>query len=255
MKKQLAALILTAVCSLSFAEAAQKRAPKPTPVPSPSISEQALSEREDALKKQEKRLEELKAKVEESAKKETESDEIAPYRWRVGVHAGLGLANATTDPSQNSSNRYGLALGLTANKAVIAGLLYIQGELNYVQKGAENSHFGSPGAVKTDYLDIPLLAKLEFMIPSVRPYLIAGPGLALALTKTVEGVGGIGGSSLRTFDFTGTVGLGCGFLLGDALDSSQFTVEARYTASLINLTPDHGNWKSNAFLILVGLQI
>lgn len=217
-----------------------------------------LKDREADLKKRIEKVNEKEQQLIEKEKlldDEIADDEIAPYRIRYGAHIGISLANAVTNPAQNSSNRSGLTLGLKANKAVIAGLLSVQTELNYVQKGAQNSHFGAPGAVKADYLEIPLLAKLELMFPRFRPFVAAGPGFSLALTKSVEGVTGVGGTNLRPVDVTGSIGFGCAILSGKRLDSSQWTIEGRYTNSFVNLTPDHGNWKNSVFQILVGIQI
>jgi len=203
-----------------------------------------VTEKEQQLLEKEKLLED-----------EIADDEIAPYRIRYGAHIGISLANAVTEPPQNSSNRSGLTLGLKANKAVIAGLLSVQTEFNYVQKGAQNSHFGSPGAVKADYIEIPVLAKVELMLPRFRPFAVIGPGFAFALTKSVESVAGVGGTNLRPVDFTGSIGVGCAILSGKRLDSSQWTIEGRFTNSFVNLTPDHGNWKNSVFQILVGIQL
>ncbi len=217
-----------------------------------------LKAREADLKKRFEKATEKEQQLLEKEKlldDEIAEDEIAPYRIRYGAHIGISLANAVTDPGQNSSNRSGLTLGLKANKAVIAGLLSLQTELNYVQKGAQNSHFGAAGAVKADYLEIPFLAKVELMLPRFRPFAVVGPGFALALTKSVEGVAGVGGTNLRPIDFTGSIGFGCAILSGKRLDSSQWTIEGRYTSSFVNLTPDQGNWKNSVLQILVGIQI
>jgi hypothetical protein len=226
-------------------------------IPSASFADDLKAREADLNKRIEKVTEKEQQLLEKEKLLEDEiaDDEIAPYRIRYGAHIGISLANAVTDPPQNSSNRSGLTLGLKATKAVIAGLLSVQTELNYVQKGAQNSHFGSPGAVKADYIEIPLLAKVELMLPRFRPYAVVGPGFGFALTKSVESVAGIGGTNLRPFDFTGSIGFGCAILSGKRLDSSQWTIEGRYTNSFVNLTPDHGNWKNSVFQILVGIQI
>lgn len=196
-------------------------------------------------------------KKEETAVRRTE---INPYKIGIGIQAGLAIGNANVEPVTVSSNRTGLTLGGYAEVPLLPGFLYFQPEVNYLQKGAENSHFGVPATAKLSYLEMPLLAKIKLMVPRAKPFILAGPTFAYLVSGSVEGpegtaIGGIDRSLFNNVDIGLLLGAGISFQLGDDLDSSELTVSLRYTKGLNNLDSGANGWKSNVFGLLVGVQL
>lgn len=191
----------------------------------------------------------------EQAKMERK-DDINPYKKSFGVQAGLAIGNAQVEPITVSSNRTGFTLGGYVEVPMLPGFLYVQPELNYLQKGAENAHFGSLAAAKLSYVEMPLLAKVKLMVPSVKPFFLAGPTFAYLISGSVDGAGAsFDRSRFNNVDIGFLLGAGVSFQLGDNLNSSEMTVSLRYTKGLNNLDAGTNQWKSNVLGMLVGIQI
>ncbi len=201
----------------------------------------------------------MSAHADETKKEETKvvrKTEINPYKMGFGVQAGLAIGNANLEPVTESSNRTGFTLGGYAEVPLLPGFLYFQPEVNYLQKGASNGHFGSQATARLSYLEMPLLAKIKLMVPRARPFVLAGPTLAYLVSGSIEGAGGnFDRSRFNNVDIGLLLGAGFSFQLGDTLNSSEMSVSLRYTRGLNNLDSGSNEWKSNVLGLLVGIQI
>ncbi len=193
-------------------------------------------------------------KIEEQRKIEDKS-KMDPYRVSFGVQGGLSFANASLGSSSVSGNRTGFTAGAFAQTALLPGFLYLQPELNFVQKGAENSQFGALATSRLNYIEVPVLVKVRFIIPKIRPFGFAGPSAAYLLSSSTEGAGVA--SNVERFnriDLSAVIGAGFGFQLSDAIDSPEMTVSVRYSTGLNNIDSTGGQWKSNFLGVVAGVQ-
>ncbi len=195
----------------------------------------------------------------DTSKEETtlkQPGQIDPYGLGLGLQGGLAFGNASVEPVTPSTNRVGLSFGAYAEVPMLPGFFYLQPELNFLQKGAENAHFGTSASARLNYLEMPLLAKIKLMIPRLKPFLLAGPTLAYMVGGTLEGTGdSLDRSRFNNLDIGLLLGVGFGFQLGETVDSSELTVSLRYTSGLNNLDAGANQWKSNVLSLLVGIQI
>ena len=160
--------------------------------------------------------------------------EATPDIYRMSFGAQLGLNISSTRAPAQEGNKAGLVLGAFAEAPVLPGFLYVQPELNYIQKGG--------GAVRMNYLDFPLLAKIRFIMPRVRPFVLGGPRLAYLLSTD-----GLPKSAFSAVELGITLGGGAQYMLSDTTYAS---LTARYTFAVNEAAPA---WKTNGFEILAGI--
>lgn len=110
---------------------------------------------------------------------------------RIGVQTGINVTDLKTDLTEEgfkTASRTRFIAGGILNYNFIP-LLGIQFEPAYIQKGAtvnflfvENSLTADvEGTISANYIDLPLLLKLNIPSVLIRPYLIAGGSIALKL--------------------------------------------------------------------------
>jgi Outer membrane protein beta-barrel domain len=103
---------------------------------------------------------------------------------RFGIIGGANLATLTGSMFENPSNRTGFAAGLMAVLPVLPSFA-IQPELMFTMKGTTSD---SDGTAKIDYIELPVLARLE--VPAfgrVKPFVYGGPGFAYRVGCSFEG--------------------------------------------------------------------
>ena len=160
-----------------------------------------------------------------------------------------------------TSSRTGLGIGGFVD--IGGGKLSFQPELWYIQKGMKGTGIGSSGGgegtIKLNYIEIPLLLKVDLGVPNaqVKPYLFVGPQVSFLASSTLD-VTWIGhsesdeiSSAVNSTDFGLTGGVG--------IDVSQFLLEARYDMGLTNVLKDTAGGdlisvKNSTFLIAAGYR-
>lgn len=186
----------------------------------------------------------------------------APLRPTFGVFAGINFAHLSD------------ADGLEARTALLAGAFGtfrlspnfgLQPELVISQKGAkaESGDADGIGTIKMDYLEIPLLARIEFPNPGggVRPFLLMGPSLAFQVGCKIAGEsGGVSASvdcdsellseflDFKSFDVGATVGGGLDFPVG----ARTLSLGVRYDHGLSSVVEESDS-KNRAVSITVGI--
>ncbi len=168
------------------------------------------------------------------------------------------------------------AIGFIAGAEVgfsISDMFSIQTGLNFTQKGTEYEEFGATTTLTTNYIELPLLARVSFGSDKVKGYVNAGPSLGLGLNGKIkaEALGfsieediSFGDSDASDFSFDNSLdlgvqfGAGVGYLLGPG----QIVLDLRYGFGISNLfeTPDgfdRSDFKStnNVFAISLGYAI
>ena len=150
-----------------------------------------------------------------------------------GVKLGLSMATLTGEDSEGLDSRIGLAGGAFV-RVPIGEQLSIQPEVNYVQKGAEESAIGITLKIKMDYVEIPVLLRYEFPAGgSVLPCLYAGPMVAFKVVSdmTAEALGtslDLGIANQKSTDFGLVIGGGIDVGMG----SSAITFDLRFAVGL-----------------------
>lgn len=172
----------------------------------------------------------------------------APAQARIGLKGGISystLSNASPD----FGTRTGFAAGLSFDLG--SGLLSLQPEALYVQKGTDDAGTPSATAPKLSYAEVPVLLKLTLGPSSLQPMAYAGPSVAFRLSCRT-GESDCAAGTFKSTDW-GAV-LGAGLRVGGR---SGFTIEGRYNWGLKDIH-DIGagvDTRTRTFLILAGVSL
>lgn len=138
------------------------------------------------------------------------------------------------------------------------GLFSIQPEILYVRMGTRMQEAGSPDwmEIRLDYVQVPLLLKVNVMPGPISPMIYGGPygAYRIAAKGVISGVSGstdIGDQYAKT-DYGIIVGGGLDFKLAVI----KLSAEARYNLGLANIAvdPDPGtSVKNKSLMFLVGI--
>lgn len=180
---------------------------------------------------------------------------------RYGLKGGVNLANVT--PSEDGiDTRTGGTMGVSLTVTPAFFPLGIETGLYYSQKGFEST-VGPFGAVtKIDYLEIPLLARLDLLpLPILSPHLLAGPYIGFNVNSRFEPDAGDSGFQLDSVDLkddTRSSDLGLMFGAGSDfnLGITSLSLQARYSLGLqsIMTAEDPGDNKHSVFSIVLGIN-
>ncbi len=159
--------------------------------------------------------------------------------------------------------------GLLAGVELGFGL--IQTGINFTQKGVKGEGDGLNLTITTNYIEIPLLARVGFGSDNFKVYVNAGPSLGFALGGKLKGESGsvsaeedltFGKGEDDTFENSIDFGLQFGTGIGYTVGPGQIVLDLRYGLGLSNLfeTPDGANrsdFKStnNVFAVSLGYAI
>lgn len=163
---------------------------------------------------------------------------------RFGIIGGANLATFAGSYFQRASDRAGFAAGLMAVLPV-SSIFAIQPELMFTMKGAYGNTYGISAVAKTDYIELPVLARFEIPASrSVNPFVYVGPGFAYQTSCTVQSQGAIEidcgaiasqarraspGVKFSSTDVDGIVGGGLALRVG----GSTMTVGVRYDVGFV----------------------
>lgn len=171
---------------------------------------------------------------------------------RLEILAGANIATLSGDGQPDS--RTGLIAGIGLVKPLAPNWAF-EPEIAYSMKGATGSDNGTTGALKLNYIEIPLLFRFEFSTASdVRPFVNFGPAPAFKISCDLEAKSGgvtVSGScddanlDVKSFDLGLTGGAGLAFRhLRHTL-----TIGARYTYGLTDVS-DAGDAKNRVWSIV-----
>ena len=167
-----------------------------------------------------------------------------------GIKGGYNFANVSADPDFDKSSRSAFAIGGFI-ELDLPGPLDFQGEVLYFPKGAKAKTPADDITFKGDYLEIPLLAKIQFPIaPTLSWNIHAGPSFGFKISEGTDPKVDTGGDVFKSSDFGGAVGAGVKF---SAL-ISYVAVDARYTLGFSDVSAQEDvKLKNQVFSILVGI--
>lgn len=191
------------------------------------------------------------------------STTFAQLPFKLGVRAGLNLANLSFDPDLPSgvdkSSHTGFKFGAMAELGFIP-MFAIQIEPMYVQGGAElsgplfNDGFqlvNGKITYKLSYLEIPILLKLKIPTPGgIRPYVFAGPNIGILLSSNeTDEPNGYQSSDMDFKDYTSSTNFGIDFGAGVGFDIAPLItllIDGRYSLGLTNVLNDKGKQLLNS---------
>ncbi len=175
-----------------------------------------------------------------------------------GLKGGINISNFTGSDFDYDA-RTGIVVGAVAAISLPALPIGIETGLFYSQKGAEVSEEGITGAIKVDYIEVPLLAKINLGPPGpIQPHLMVGPyvGFNVNAESEISGNGmAISGDisdDTKSTEFGGIAALGVDFNLG----LTKLNAQLRYSygfSSVFETDFDDGE-KNAALSITVGIM-
>lgn len=172
---------------------------------------------------------------------------------QVNAQADFGLRTGVNFSSYNDviddvdqDTRTGLMLGAYLDISIPTIPFSIQPEVLYTQKGYEEGG----ATLKSDYLEVPVLAKFSFAPGPIQPHIYLGPYAAFPINT--EGPGG--GVSVfvddTQTDFGGIAGAGTDINAGVA----NLNLGVRYGFGLVDAF-ENGQGKNSVFSVVAGISL
>lgn len=143
--------------------------------------------------------------------------------WEFGAKAGINLAKNTKTTGEN--RRTGFYAGVFAEK-VISDYFGVQGELLYSQAGSKAKGSGVSVLLKTNYLALPILAKI-YVAPNLSVDL--GPQFGYMVSGKLDKL--VIYKNLKKFDVSWAAGLSYKI-------SGRYDLSARYNFGLTKVSKD-----------------
>ena len=178
----------------------------------------------------------------------------------LGVRGGLSFSTLHGDDVAECGWRQGMCVGVSTEYSIL-GLVAIQPELLYIQKGAKcdvdpftGTDIGETYTVKLDYLQLPVLAAMSVPLPSlVKPRIFAGPYVAYNL----KAQGSYANASPTDLDFIKAFDYGAVVGIGTDLDFliAKVMLDGRYTFGLASIHEDGDDVKNRTISVMVGLLL
>lgn len=119
----------------------------------------------------------------------------------VGLRVGVNLASvSSSDDAFESDNITGLDIAIPVEIGV-SDAFSIQPELHFVQKGWEATILGVETLSKVNYLEVPILARVNVGLDALKLYGVAGPSLGYAMGGSIS-VTALGNTITEDYTFS-----------------------------------------------------
>ncbi len=185
---------------------------------------------------------------------------VAPQPAAAGFGLKGGLAFSTFNYN------FETPAGLYSLKAPMGGVFWgfnlgifsIQPEALYVRMGARMEEGTDWMEARLDYIQVPVLLKLNILPGPVSPMIYAGPYLSFLISaKGVQEIGGV----TESFDIKdGYTSTDYGFVFGGGIDfrlaAVKLSAEVRYNLGMANIAKDPiagFSQKNQSLMVLVGI--
>jgi len=146
---------------------------------------------------------------------------------KKGFRAGLNIADLSGKDVQNSETFKTVNAGLFF-KVSLLNLVALQPEINYTQRGAIFKEGGITNTVKLDYLEIPVLLKINVPFLGILPTnIFGGPAVSFNMRAKVKSEGTGSAFQVDIKDDIKDVELSTVFGIG--LEFGMLILDARYT--------------------------
>jgi Outer membrane protein beta-barrel domain len=172
-----------------------------------------------------------------------------------GIIAGWVNAGATiTDNGQDveTGTRNGFTAGVVLGRQ--SGLIGFRTEALYTQKGFTVASGANEASVKADYIDVPIMLKVDALV--VRAY--AGPQFSFRVACSLDGGNPFDPTSASTSCSDDVESFDFGFKGGVGAKILVFTVDAVGTIgtkNFVKMDKDTINAKNHTFALVLGLAL
>lgn len=196
------------------------------------------------------------------------SASTANASMKVGPLLGYVITDAEVDTPAGSTVTVDAASGFMVGGAFEYGfdeMFFFQPELYYIRKGADVQTTIAGGSqtnfsleTSLDYIEIPLLAKVKFMMDDFGFYALFGPSIAFEIstneTTAVNNLGSVGFGSLQDtsgIDFGLVGGIGGQYMI---MAGTDLFLDVRYSLGLTNIDDDTqaDSWKNRNWQFILG---
>lgn len=168
----------------------------------------------------------------------------------LGARLGASIAKASLDAQQSldPANRTGFTGTLFLDSSF--GVVGLQPEVSYIQKGAKNATTGAK--IELDYVEVAALLKVGLPLPVVQPHVFAGIGADFNTDTSII----FENSTLTTKNVDWTVPLGVDVRLG--FGKLGVYADARYAVGLTEVNEGTAvvqNLKNRAWILSAGVGV
>lgn len=178
---------------------------------------------------------------------------VASAQLGGGIKAGYVYPEFTAnvfDSTDRTGWQVGFFTGGNRN-----GVFGVQTEFNWLRTKTELEPTSTTLGAKItlDYIQVPLLLRLNAGTNSFALYGIAGPSFDVKVHESVEGLGGTSDSDFK-FGFSD---VNVSLMFGGGVELSRFIIEGRYSKGLKTVNALHfdaSEFKLNSFAALVGIR-
>ncbi|MES2304453.1 MAG: porin family protein [Gemmatimonadota bacterium] len=178
-----------------------------------------------------------------------------------GIVAGGVSSNMTASgggASISFKSRTGFAAGLSMVHTISKDLDFAP-ELLYIQKGSKFTEGSEAASLKVSYVELPLLFRAKFGTAGTRPFVMAGPAIAVKASCKVSGSSGNVSVSSNCDDVDVNVkSTDVGAMFGAGVAAKRLSISVRYELGLTNVAKnsDPGeSVKNKALLAMVGISL
>jgi hypothetical protein len=166
-----------------------------------------------------------------------------------GVKVGANVATLSVDNDDDDID-FKNRTGVVAGGFIDIGLterISVQPEVLFAQKGAKADFDEGDLKIKLDFVEIPVLLKVNFSGATVRPFVVVGPGFGFRTTAKQEFAGQEEDFKDDTESIDVSAIVGIGVQVGPAM------VEARYDFGFRDLSKDEIEARTRTFSIVAGI--
>lgn len=164
---------------------------------------------------------------------------LPAFALRLGAHGGVNSSNVSQTPSVTYTGRTGMIAGAIL-ESNMGTFLSLQIEGDYVQKGTSGTSL--------NYLEFPVLLRLNLPFPVITPFAMAGPSLGFLSSASVGPLDVK--SSYASTDWGLIFGGGVELAMGPV---AALIVQLRYQLGLSDIDPTAAfTTKNNGFQVTGG---
>lgn len=165
---------------------------------------------------------------------DTSSDAAYNSEGRFGIRAGGVISKQTYDEgnlSDDPESKFGADIAIMYTLPIGDGFLALQPELHWMQKGSTFSDLGDDLSTTMNYLELPLLLRVNFG-GSLKLFAFAGPSAGYLLDVNSDNIA-ITKDDFEDIEF--------GLHLGAGIGLGRFEIDVRYMAGLSDVSAADGN--------------
>ena len=169
-----------------------------------------------------------------------------------GIKGGINIATFTGDDVEDAESKIGLVFGGFVSYAVNETFC-IQPEVLFTMKGVKFSGQGYDVIQSLNYIEIPILAKLNIaMDGNAQPNLFFGPAIGLNLSATYKFESDFGDDD---GDLEDVSPMDFGIVFGGGVEFGKILIDARYDMGLTSIDDSSENFKvkNSVISIMLGM--